>query len=142
VSVVSLTGHKTQGTTMDALIVAPPGDKYRYGQSGWLYVVMSRVKSLNGLFLTEPLCEDPQKYVPRHNILKELNRLRQELGKTTAEKLDRIIQAAETKVAPLPSTGIAYRPQITGNGLAVIRHVLKLTRKICDALPDVSSRRW
>ena len=98
VSVFSLTGHKTQGTTTDALIVGPPGEKYRLGQGGWLYVVLSRVRSLSGLYLMEPLCEDLKKYIPRKAVIKELERLQLNLGMKTAESLDSIIsEVAKSK---------------------------------------------
>ena len=46
----AITGHKLQGLTKDNLIV------YSWNRStNWTYVVLSRVRTLNGLFLMKPL---------------------------------------------------------------------------------------
>ena len=46
----AITGHKLQGLTKDNLIV------YSWNRStNWIYVVLSRVRTLNGLFLMKPL---------------------------------------------------------------------------------------
>ena len=47
------TGHKLQGKTVDSLIVWEWSS-----QRNWIYVVLSRVKTLEGLFLKEPIPED------------------------------------------------------------------------------------
>ena len=44
------TGHKLQGKSMDALVIAE-WSKVK----NWAYVVISRVRSLAGLFLTQPI---------------------------------------------------------------------------------------
>ena len=44
------TGHKLQGKSMDALVIAE-WSKVK----NWAYVVLSRVRSLPGLFLTNPI---------------------------------------------------------------------------------------
>ena len=44
------TGHKLQGKSMDQLVIAQ-WSKVR----NWAYVVLSRVRTLEGLFLTEPI---------------------------------------------------------------------------------------
>ena len=48
-----LTGHKTQGLTTDSIILACLAPKDKSGVSGWLYVILSRVKTIEGLFLME-----------------------------------------------------------------------------------------
>jgi hypothetical protein len=45
------TGHKLQGTTKKFLIVS----SINYSTANWIYVVLSRVTSLDGLFLMQPL---------------------------------------------------------------------------------------
>ena len=46
----AITGHKLQGLTKDNLIV------YSWNKiTEWIYVVLSRVKTLEGLFLVRPL---------------------------------------------------------------------------------------
>lgn len=57
VSNTATTGHKLQGYTALCLIV----NDWHYGQN-WAYVVLSRVTTMKGLFLTKPLSEDLTKY--------------------------------------------------------------------------------
>jgi hypothetical protein len=57
VSNTATTGHKLQGCTLMWLFVY----SWRYG-SNWAYVVLSRVRLLQGLYLKEPLSLDLQKY--------------------------------------------------------------------------------
>ena len=52
------------------------GDKHRYGSTGWLYVVLSRVRDISGLFTLAPLSIDRGKYKKRHDVLQEMDRLR------------------------------------------------------------------
>jgi hypothetical protein len=47
---LATTGHKLQGQTKDAIIVSD----YVYG-SNWIYVVLSRVTTIAGLFLRNPI---------------------------------------------------------------------------------------
>jgi len=51
------TGHKLQGYTAISLLV----NDWHYGQN-WAYVVLSRVRTMDGLYLKEPLTEDLTKY--------------------------------------------------------------------------------
>jgi hypothetical protein len=51
------TGHKLQGCSLDELAVF----EHFYGQN-WMYVVLSRVRTMKGLFLARPLSEDLSKY--------------------------------------------------------------------------------
>jgi hypothetical protein len=51
------TGHKLQGSTMDELLV----DEWQYKQN-WVYVVLSRVKTMKGLYIRTKLKEDLEKY--------------------------------------------------------------------------------
>jgi hypothetical protein len=48
-----LTGHKTQGLNTESIILACLAPKDKSGVSGWLYVILSRVKTIEGLFLRE-----------------------------------------------------------------------------------------
>lgn len=45
-----VTGHKVQGKTMDNIVLGSISSIHQYGTTGWLYVVLSRVKKLSGLF--------------------------------------------------------------------------------------------
>ena len=57
VSNSATTGHKLQGYTAENLLVTD----WFYG-SNWAYVVLSRVRTMDGLYLMEPLSEDLTKY--------------------------------------------------------------------------------
>jgi hypothetical protein len=50
---IATTGHKLQGMSKDFLIV----HSWNYTFPNWVYVVLSRVRSLNGLFLCEKLTQ-------------------------------------------------------------------------------------
>jgi hypothetical protein len=51
---LATTGHKLQGMTKQYLIVS----QLNYSTPNWIYVVLSRVTSLDGLFLLQPIKED------------------------------------------------------------------------------------
>ena len=51
------TGHKLQGCTVDSILV----NDWFYG-ANWPYVVLSRVKTLDGLYLRQKLSTDLSKY--------------------------------------------------------------------------------
>ncbi len=48
---LATTGHKLQGMTKTFLVVS----QLSYGTANWIYVVLSRVTTLSGLFLLQPL---------------------------------------------------------------------------------------
>ena len=78
---VGTTGHKLQGMSKDIIIVA---DWY-YSVHNWAYVVLSRVRTLNGLYLLKPL--DPDKYFKSdHRLDGEVSRLL-EVEKSTLEHI-------------------------------------------------------
>ncbi len=51
---LTTTGHKLQGMTKQYLIVS----QLNYSTPNWIYVVLSRVTSLDGLFLLQPIKEN------------------------------------------------------------------------------------
>ena len=51
------TGHKLQGSGLDELYVND-----WLCEANWVYVILSRVRTLNGLYLQHPLSEDLSKY--------------------------------------------------------------------------------
>jgi hypothetical protein len=71
-----LTGHKVQGISVDSIMIGSMSSHHRNGATGWLYVVLSRVRRLQGLFLLEPLESDPRKYKPRRDVMDEMTRFR------------------------------------------------------------------
>jgi hypothetical protein len=62
--------------TLDNIVLGSMGDKHRYGSTGWLYVVLSRVRDISGLYTLAPLSTDLSKYKKRHDVLEEMDRLR------------------------------------------------------------------
>ena len=48
------TGHKLQGMSKNKLVVV----SWNMGTANWVYVVLSRVRTLNGLYLLKPLPRD------------------------------------------------------------------------------------
>jgi hypothetical protein len=64
------TGHKLQGKSMIALVIAE-WSKVK----NWAYVVLSRVRTLSGLFLTEPIPDDID-FLPPTDYLDMMDNLR------------------------------------------------------------------
>ena len=76
------TGHKLQGKSMDELVIAE-WSKVK----NWAYVVLSRVRTLNGLFLTEEIPEDIE-FGPAPKYLQMMERLRPRILKTPGQVLE------------------------------------------------------
>lgn len=70
-----LTGHKMQGQTVKSIVLGNISKYHRNGQTGWLYVILSRVKNLSGLYLLTPLDENVKIYKPRSDVKIEMDRL-------------------------------------------------------------------
>ena len=51
------TGHKLQGCTVDSILA----NDWYYG-ANWVYVVLSRVRTMKGLYIRKPLSKDLKKY--------------------------------------------------------------------------------
>ena len=67
---IATTGHKMQGMSKDNGIVV----NWFYGVKNWAYVVLSRVRTLSGIYLFKPL--DPKIYHKQDNKLtKHINEL-------------------------------------------------------------------
>lgn len=81
-----VTGHKLQGQTVSHIVLANL-QKHKNGSSGWLYVVLSRVSSINGFFTLTRIPEDPRFYKPRLDVKKEMVRLR-EIELKTVKRLE------------------------------------------------------
>lgn len=75
VSALVLTGHRVQGQTMNSIILGDISNSYKKGEQGWLYVLLSRVRTLSGLFTLFKLDLDLSAYKPRKDIMKEMARL-------------------------------------------------------------------
>jgi hypothetical protein len=66
------TGHKLQGQTKQNLCIS----SWSYSKN-WPYVQLSRVTALIGLFLRDPLKEDPSKYSISNLLHNMLTKFRQ-----------------------------------------------------------------
>ena len=64
------TGHKLQGKSLDELVIAEWS-----AVKNWVYVVLSRVRKLEGLFLTSPIPDDID-FAPAEKYLEMMIRLR------------------------------------------------------------------
>lgn len=71
ISNTATTGHKLQGATLTALLV----NGWYYGKN-WAYVVLSRVRTMMGLFLSEPLSLDMRKYETNEKMEKMMQQFR------------------------------------------------------------------
>ena len=69
---IATTGHKLQGMTKDSLIV----NSWNYTFTNWVYVVLSRVHTLAGLFLCKKLDEN-RSFSVDEDLLREEERLAQ-----------------------------------------------------------------
>jgi hypothetical protein len=86
----ALTGNKVQGATLSNLLVASwRAPKRGLGCDGWIYVVLSRVRSIQTLFALEQLPNDSRQYVPRTDIAIEMARLRAAIFDPTFNFLSR-----------------------------------------------------
>ena len=65
-----------QGRSVDSIILGDLVGADKYGATGWLYVVLSRVRTLSGLYTLQLLTEDLSKYKPRTAVINEMERLR------------------------------------------------------------------
>ena len=86
-----LTTHKMQGQTCESLVMLPLDDRHKHGQGGLLYVNLSRVRSREQMYLTEPITEDVSLYVPRTKELEEMKWLRTNLVHKTTARLDALM---------------------------------------------------
>jgi hypothetical protein len=72
VSNTATTGHKLQGATVESILV----NDWNY-QKNWAYVVMSRVKTMNGLRIRRKLSEDMSNYKTAKKLEEMLERFAQ-----------------------------------------------------------------
>ena len=66
----AITGHKLQGVSLNRMVVR----SWNYRCKNWIYVVLSRVRSLQGLFLCEKL-DDSKSFDVDPKLLQEEQRL-------------------------------------------------------------------
>jgi hypothetical protein len=85
-----LTGHKVQGQTLESIIIGAISNQYKLGGQGWLYVVLSRVRTLNGLFTFVKLNSNPKCYKARTDVITEMKRLKG-IERSTMDRLNRAV---------------------------------------------------
>ena len=91
-----LTGRKMQGQTVPSIILGNLSARHKYGRTGWIYVVLSRVTTVSGLKLMTPLENNPEKYKPRDEITDEMGRMvKLEKGTVSRLKKKRLVLKCE-----------------------------------------------
>ena len=74
VTAFAVTGHKTQGAPFKNIFLCGY-DSHGNGRSGWLYVVMSRVKDIKNIYLLTKLTKKASEFKTRERVVAEDNRL-------------------------------------------------------------------
>ncbi|MGH3056409.1 MAG: hypothetical protein ACRDL7_15650, partial [Gaiellaceae bacterium] len=69
---MATTGHKLQGMSKDNLVIYD----WNYSVPNWTYVVLSRVKTIDGLYLCREI-DSTQTFQPPQELLAEDQRLQQ-----------------------------------------------------------------
>ena len=77
---LSTAGHKLQGKTLDSLVV----NSWAYNMPHWIYVVLSRVRSLNSLVINEKL-DESRDYKANQKVLEWERKTRQNVERKTFE---------------------------------------------------------
>ena len=98
------TGHKLQGLSMDYIIIV----SWFYGAKNWVYVVLSRVRTLRGLYLFKPL--EYKKYFKEDNKLKKHMKELEEIETETLRSVEKFpktssLQRQEPTTTSRPITG-------------------------------------
>jgi len=83
---IATTGHKLQGMSKDKLIVV----SWNYGIPNWVYVVLSRVRTLEGLYLCTPL-DLKKQFKVSEELLSYEKRLREKEERILDRRRNRIV---------------------------------------------------
>ena len=107
-----VTGWNVQGRTLDNILVAQLTKSHKYGSTGYLYVMLSRVKSIEHFFLLQELCTDKKKYTPRKELENAMKTFEAKAKETYDRIKDWLPQTQQKTSSPTatPTTPIA-RPQ-------------------------------
>jgi hypothetical protein len=101
ISAVSCTCHKMQASTVDHIVLACLGDPRcanGFNKDGWLYVLLSRVTMLAGLYLVKPLSTE----VGRYRVRADVNRLVAKLRRMAVSTMLRFgTRADDCAAAPI-----------------------------------------
>jgi hypothetical protein len=76
---LATTGHKLQGATKDNLVISD----FNYGTANWVYVALSRVTKLSGLFLLKPL-DGNKDFRPSQLLMAQMRQLERKEKATLA----------------------------------------------------------
>ena len=76
------TGHNIQGRTLDNILVAQLGTSHKYGSTGYLYVMLSRVRTIENFFLLQKLSTNIKNYKPRTELEKAMKMFEAKAKKT------------------------------------------------------------
>ena len=99
VTAFAVTGHKTQGATLGNIFVCGYGP-HGNGRSGWLYVVMSRVRDISNIYLLKKLTKKAKDFRARELVVLEDNRLK--LGaQVYGNQVAALLKHIESKIAVL-----------------------------------------
>ena len=92
------TGHKLQGCTVELILA----NDWYYG-ANWAYVVLSRVKTMDGLFIHQHLSENLTKYEKPPAMKRMLASFAQKIAiqNLTEEEYDKI-EATDYVAPPIP----------------------------------------
>jgi hypothetical protein len=86
------TGHKVQGKSMDEVIIVEWSTQ---NAKRWAYVVISRARTLNGVFFLEPIPEDID-FCPDEKYTQMMERLRQKIGASPEDIADLMEEFIDT----------------------------------------------
>ena len=91
------TCHKLQGCTVESILVNP-----RIYAANWAYVVLSRVKTLGGLYIREPLTTELFKHTMPQRVLDMISAFRQNLSLADIwdAEYERLVHATHSPMSP------------------------------------------
>jgi ASC-1-like (ASCH) protein len=131
-----VTGHSTQGMTLDQLIIASWGRETN-NSNGYMYMLLSRVRDPKDLLILDPLPGDMSKYKLRKELMAELDRIREYVCTPTTTKLTGILHPFVQRVESAPSFPVApvrrRQMPITKEHLNSMREQDVHKRKTADA---------
>lgn len=83
ISNTATTGHKLQGCSLDSLFV----NEWHY-HSNWAYVVLSRVRTMKGLYIQSPLTENLDEYLMPEEMTRMIRRFERTIALTELRQDD------------------------------------------------------
>jgi ASC-1-like (ASCH) protein len=136
-----VTGHSTQGQTIEQLIIANWG-KETTNNNGYVYMLLSRVKKISQLLMLQPLSGDLSKYVRRADLSDELERIRKFVCTKSSDRLtgckSSFVQRVYMPIQRFPTVKKAFiaRIMLATTHLVSMKSENKTKRKTWDARPN------